>query len=298
MSITLPSSCPFDALPNELVMSIIERIPNENAKDICHLSLTSRRMYTLSLDHLYRNLFVRRPWPLLRTLCANPELGNRVRNLTWKHDFDDHDDTEENQAVFLICIRILELPEKDRLMSNATGTRRDDEFLEILLMFTPNVDTLVVADKAFWPDDKYWFTTIANHPDRFVHLKSINIHGPLSLEAIAYIFLLPSLHDFTASDLVLLDQNNKRPAWDQDIPIQTVLDPASSQVQEITLKRSVVEVPTLRYFTEACRNLKSFSYEQDINNGNNRTVRTPCKAYADFASSPWQINAAYTLQAS
>lgn len=297
MSTTPPSSCPFDALPNELVMSIIERIPNENAKDICHFSLTSRRMHTLSLDHLYRNLFVRRPWPLLRTLCANPDLGNRVRNLTWKHEFDDHHNTEENQAVFLICIRILELPEKDRLMSNATGSRRDDEFLEILMMFTPNVDTLVVADKAFWPDDRYWFTTIANHPDRFIHLRSMNIQGPLSLEAIAYIFLLPSLHDFTASDLVLLGQNNNCPAWDQDIPIQTVLDPASSQVQEITLKRSVVEVPTLRYFTEACRKLKSFSYEQDINNGNNRTARAPCVACADFTFSSLQINAAYTLQA-
>ena len=108
-------------------------------------------------------------------------------------------------------------------MSNATGTRRDDEFLEVLLMFTPNVDTLVVADKVFWPEDKYWFMTVANHPDRFVHLKSINIHGPLSLEAIAYIFLLPSLHGFTASDLVLLDQNNKRPAWDQDIPTATAM---------------------------------------------------------------------------
>jgi hypothetical protein len=264
-------------------MSIIERIPNDSAKDICHLNLTNHRMYTLSLDHLYRSVFVRRPWLLLRTLCASPELGSRVRQLTWKHGFDDRDDTKENQAILLICIRMLELSETDGLTSDTNGSRRDDEFLEILLMFTPNIDTLVVADKAFWPDDKYWFTNIANNPDRFIHLKSINIHGPLSVEAIAYLFLLPSLRDFTASDLVLARHPHyKRPVWDEIIPIRTVLDPASSRVENITLKRSVVEVPTLRYFTEACKQLKSFSYEQDINNGEISSVRNAYETCTDL----------------
>ncbi len=262
-----PSTGPFDALPNELVMSIIERIPNDNAKDLCNLSLTSRRMYALSLDHLYSSLSVRRPWPLLRTLCTSPELGDRVRKLTWKHNLDDKDDTEENRAVLLICLRMLDLEDNYGLTSDVAGPRRDDEFLEVFLMFTPNIDTLVVADRGFWPHGEYWFRTIANNPDRLLYLRSINIHGPLSVEAIAYLFLLPSLRDFTVSDLVLTRRNNhKRPIWDKFIPLQTVLDPGSSQVEKITLKRSVVEVPTLRYFTEACRNLKSFSYEQDINN--------------------------------
>ncbi|RYN18871.1 hypothetical protein AA0112_g11407 [Alternaria arborescens] len=266
MATNLPSKPGFDTLPNELVISIIERMPNDNAKDICNLSLTSRRMYTLSVDHLYKSLLVRRPWPLLRTLRSSPELANRIRDITWRHNFNDHDDTEENQAVLSSCIKLLESSHQDGLMRDSSGLRCDHEFIEILLMFTPNLRTLVIADRAFWPDGEYWFRRIANNLDRFVHLRTINIHGPLSVEAIAYLFLLPSLRNFIASDLVLPERTNNRRVWDNEIPLRTVLDPGSSQVEKIVLKRSVVEVPTLKYFTEACRDLKSFAYEQDINN--------------------------------
>ncbi|CAG5178688.1 uncharacterized protein ALTATR162_LOCUS8826 [Alternaria atra] len=266
MSTDVPRKSGFDVLPNELVISIIERMPNDNAKDICNLSLTSRRMYTLSVDHLYQSLLVRRPWPLLRTLWSSPELANRVRDITWRHNFNEHDDTEENQAVLSNCMKTLELSRQNGLICDVTGLQRDHEFIEILLMFTPHLRTLVVADRASWPDGEYWFKTIANNPARFMHLRSINIHGPLSVEAIAYLFLLPSLRDLIASDLIIPRRTGGKHVWDKEIPLRTVLDPGSSQIEKITLKRSVVEVPTLKYFTEACRELKSFAYEQDINN--------------------------------
>jgi hypothetical protein len=203
-------------------------------------------------------------------LWSSPELANRIRNITWKHNLNDHDESEENQTVISNCIKTLGWFHEDGAIYNVTGPGCDHELIEIFLMFTPHLRTLVITDRASWPDGEYWFRTIANNPDRFVHLRSINIHGPLSLEAIAYLFLLPSLRDLIASDLVLPRRTTDQRVWDYEIPLRTVLDPGSSQIEKITLKRSVVEVRTLKYFTEACRGLKSFAYEQDINNDRRR----------------------------
>ncbi|KAF1833499.1 hypothetical protein BDW02DRAFT_569931 [Decorospora gaudefroyi] len=267
-------------LPNELLIQIIEYIPNENCQDISSLSRTSRRMYTLALDHLYTSFSVTSPWLLLRTLLLKPELGKQVRKVSWKHNEVRQDHNEHYKAVLASCMRNFKLPELSEAVASGAQSpieRLYHEFLAMFLLSTPNVKTVILEPFA-WQDGLYWFKTIASHAERLPHLRTIYIHGPLRLEQTAHIFLLPSVRNITLTDLVLLHDPANIPddeytEWDNsETPLYTVLQPGTSRVEALTLKRSCIEVPILTRFTNACTTLTRFEYEHDIHNAQSRDL--------------------------
>jgi hypothetical protein len=130
-----PSSQPgLLALPNELVITIIEHIPHKDTHSISNFSVTNHRIYTLTLDHLYATISPTTPWLLLRTISGTPELAGRIRKLVWKHDATLTDDKE----ILWSCVR--------RLRARGNGVAAvlflHHEFLEIFVLFTPKVRRL------------------------------------------------------------------------------------------------------------------------------------------------------------
>ncbi|KAE8863659.1 hypothetical protein PTNB73_06866 [Pyrenophora teres f. teres] len=259
------------SLPNELILSIVERIDHESSQDLPSLSLTSRRMYMLSLDHLYGHLTVRSPWPLLRTIFLRPELASRVHKVTWRYNMKEKHDSLANRSTlfdYLDGLKIPQISSTARCNMQSAQTWFFHEFMETFVMFTPNLRKLIIKDTHAWKGNVYLFNMMAANPDRLAHLKSVHIHASLlSMEQLAHLFLLPSLRDVTATDLILLDRpEGGQLEWKSDMPLGTVLDPGSSAVENITLKRSCVGISTLGCFTAACRNLKSLSYEHEYYN--------------------------------
>ena len=260
----------FDSLPNELILSIIERIDHENSQDLRSLSLTSRRMYMLSLDHLYGHLTVWSPWPLLRTIFLRPELASRVHKVTWRYNMKEKHDSATNKSALFTSLDELRIPQISGPYCNLqrAQTWLFHEFMETFLLFTPNLHTLIIKDTYAWVGNVYLFKMMAGNSDRLAHLKNVHIHGSLlSMEQIAHLFLLPSLRHVTATDLVLLERGEgDQLEWNTEMPLHTVLDPGSSAVEHITLKRSCVGISTLTCFTAACRNLRSLAYEHEFYN--------------------------------
>ncbi|EOA83197.1 hypothetical protein ACJQWK_00188 [Exserohilum turcicum] len=270
MATELISTPGFSDLPNELVMNIIECMPIEAPKDICNFSLTSRRMHMLALDHLYNHVLVSCPWPLVRTLLNDPELAARVHQVTWKPDTDE-DYSSQNQKMLSSLLKSFKPVGLKRWSSKKQEpavTWRHHEFMNFFLMSTPIVATLVIKDTHGWRDNVYWFGGNVSETGKLQHLRSVHIHGPLCMEQTAHLFLLPSLRDITLIDLVQLERRTRDYVeWEKTIPLQTVLGPHMvSHVQNITLKRASVETQTLAYFTQACKDLKSFAYEHDVHN--------------------------------
>ncbi|KAI0569451.1 hypothetical protein Alg215_11631 [Pyrenophora tritici-repentis] len=286
------SKSPFLSLPNELILSIVERIDQENIQDLLNLSLTSRRMCMLSLDHLYGHLTVRSPWPLLRTIFLSPELASRVHKVTWRYNMKEKHDTAANKPTLFNSLDELRIPKISGAACcdmQRSQTWLFHEFMETFLMFTPNLHKLIIKDTHAWMGSVYLFKMMAANPDRLVHLKSVHIHASLlSMEQLAHLFLLPSLRKVTATDLVLLDRPEGDPLeWNSDMPLQTVLDPGSSAVENITLKRSCVGISTLGCFTAACRNLKSFAYEHEYYNDHRmRQYKLPSSSRFSTLASP------------
>jgi hypothetical protein len=272
----LASNPGFGALPNELVMAIIDCMPIENAKDIRSLSLTSRRMYMLSLDHLYNHVLVSCPWPLTRTLLHDPKLAARVHQITWNLNTAEND-SNENRKMLSRLIRSFE-PVGVKSSTNhkrLTTTWRDHEFMSFFITVTPAIETLIIKDTYGWRDNIYWFGKAVGETGALQHLRSVHIHGPLCIEQIAHLFLVRSLRNVTIIDLVQLErQNHDYVEWNDEIPLYTVLERGVSGVENIILKRACVETLTLAHFTEACRQLKSFAYEHDVHN-DLRSLRSP-----------------------
>lgn len=268
MSTELAPNASFGALPNELVMSIIDSIPIENARDTRNLSLTSRRMYMLSLDHLYNHVLVTCPWPLVRTLLHDPKLAARVQQVTWNLNTAE-DDSGEDRRMLSRLMRSFEpvgvkAPTNHKRLST---TWRDHEFMGFFITVTPAIDTLIIKDTYEWQNNVYWFGKAVSEAGTLQHLRSVHIHGPLCLEQIAHLFLVPSLRNITIIDLVQLQRRDRDYVeWKEEIPLHTVLETGVSFVENITFKRACVETQTLAYFTEACKQLKSFAYEHDIHN--------------------------------
>lgn len=276
MATELAANPGFGALPNELVMSIIDCMPIENPKDILNLSLTSRRMYLLSLDHLYSHVLVSCPWPLTRTLLHDPKLAARVQQVTWNLS-TGKDNSTENRKMLSRLMRSFEpvgvQPSIDH--ERLTATWRDHEFMAFFITVTPAIETLTIKETYGWRDNIYWFGKPVSEAGTLQNLRNVHIHGPLCLEQIAHLFRVPSLRNVTIVDIVQLErQTHDYVEWNDEIPLYTVLERGVSGVENIVLKRACVETKTLAHFTEACRQLKSFAYEHDIHN-NLRSRRSP-----------------------
>ena len=201
-------------------MNIIECLPIENPRDIRNLSLTSRRMYQLSLDHMYNHVLVSCPWPLIQKLLHNPTLAARVKQVTWNLRAADEDRGQERRNLCRL-MKSLKPPGAPSATSRPRmlSTWRDHEFMSFFITVTPAIHTLIIKDTSEWQDNIYWFHTAVGEWQALRHLRRVHIHGPLCIEQIAHLFLVRSLRDVTIVDLV---QPERTPhdylEWEKDIP--------------------------------------------------------------------------------
>ncbi|USP77854.1 hypothetical protein yc1106_05128 [Curvularia clavata] len=267
MATELASNPGFGTLPSELVMNIIEWLPIENPRDIRNLSLTSRRMYQLSLDHMYKHILVTCPWPLTQKLLHDPKLAARVQKVTWDLKTADDDGNEKRRNLCRLMRFLQTAGATSMNRPRMFLTWRDHQFMAFFITVTPAIHTLIIKDTSEWENNIYWFRQAVVEVGALQHLRRVHIHGPLCLEQIAHLFLVPSLRDVTVIDLVQLERTPENYLeWKQDTTLRTLLEPGVSFVENITLKRACVEPLVLAYFTMACKNLKSFVYETDVHN--------------------------------
>lgn len=179
----------IEALPNELLVSIIEQILSRSVKDIRSLSLTSHRMHVLSLDYLYNRILISRPLALIRTLSHNPELAARVRQVTW-NPRNDKTNISENQEDLVILGTGIDSARNTEKKQPCALWHQHESF-NVLTMHTPNLDTLTVKHTHAWIENMYRFEKIGSSATHLDNLHTVHCDGPLCMEQTGHLFLLP-----------------------------------------------------------------------------------------------------------
>ncbi|CAO2651665.1 Nn.00g042350.m01.CDS01 [Neocucurbitaria sp. VM-36] len=266
----------LDKLPNELVLMILDCLSEDTTSAILALNATNRRLHNLTLDRLYAIFPGYNFEKFLRTMALPaphgcPAHANRVKEVRWipAVRIDRHILSAEAQLAITERLRNYRIRSSAmRDVSRRFNEVRPSEqtaawYLDVFLLFVPNVERLVVLDGWQWDDHVYWFEAIVNNAMHFSRLHSVTIHGPLRIENIVPLLTLPSLRSLDLTQVIMMHYNPDRQfQWDQS-PDQAVACKlaAGSSLEHLTLRESNINTKPLIPLFKTFRALKSFSYE-------------------------------------
>ncbi|USP77855.1 hypothetical protein yc1106_05129 [Curvularia clavata] len=268
----------LSALPEELIVSILDCIETDDISTLHALGGTSRRFQRLAISRLYSKFYGEAPEQFLRTIAlSHPELADHVKEVVW---FQTYWSVSARQR----CVS----PEQRLLLANKLqNTEHNFEmsepsvdlpgrfiefdhsrephwwYLEFFLCFTPRVQKLTVWDTWLWDDHSYWFLTVSMNPHRFENLSSITVHGPQRIENVVPLLTLPSIRKLELLQVVAMRQELGRTfAWreGQGKSIADLLSSGSS-LQQLILRASSIFFPDAIVILERLNKLKSLTYE-------------------------------------
>ncbi|KAJ4356446.1 uncharacterized protein N0V89_004479 [Didymosphaeria variabile] len=280
-------------LPDELLLEILNYIDHFayawRTNSLYGLNLASRRLHALTKPYLYStfSFYAGHPCLFLRTISLNPDLASQVKGVCWDYDtsaagsfvykpgvlavkqefqLDDACDKLQNIAVQgnLIARHLVASLTLGRLHLG------DLRALEVLLMFTNNMEHLEVAETYRWDDHHYWFTPILCMPNNFLRLTSATLQGPMRSENVVGLMILPSMRCLELTQVVEMRQEQDRTLQWQDPssndPIFTgVFNQRSSNLEHLRLLDSYTQLQDVMQILRTTPSLKSFVYEHIVN---------------------------------
>ena len=197
----------MDDLPNELIIEIASYLEDPSLQStVWSLANVNRRFYSLLIRSLYTAYSSYRGEPelFLRTISSASDLGHSVKYVSWDHN-DGHRlslasktrsvSTTEQIASKLRTLGSPSAQELAPLFSHLVSAeiKFTDTFLCTLLLFTPNVKALEIANTKWWPNHTHWLKPVAENGHLFTHLTEANVCGPLRINNVLPLFTVPSL---------------------------------------------------------------------------------------------------------
>ncbi|KAF1972418.1 hypothetical protein BU23DRAFT_555215 [Bimuria novae-zelandiae CBS 107.79] len=132
-------------------------------------------------------------------------------------------------------------------------------------MFAPNVEHLGVVETYRWDDYAYWFTPLA-YGDAVSRLTSVKINGPMRLQNITILLMLPTMRLLELTQVTDMRQEYGRTfEWESQDIWENDLNESKSNIEHFHLYDSYVKVSDLKVALRAMRGLKSFVYEHTPN---------------------------------
>ncbi|KAJ4325360.1 hypothetical protein N0V94_000702 [Neodidymelliopsis sp. IMI 364377] len=264
------------ALPDELILAILDNLDLDNLQSLSSLSQTCQRLHQLTLERLYLSFPGRNSELVLRTISQSPRLANCVKEAVW------HQERRSGRQIYGIeKARIvqkldeLSVPHGTDLAEQFAKFGRHDDYwyMEVLLLFMPNVEKLTIRDSWLWDDHHYWFKSLSPffNPLCNSRLTTATLYGPLRIENIVPLLTIPSLRTLELTQVIVMRREGYRVFQWSIWPVQRLLPDksnpcgATSNLETLTLRDSFIDLVHLIPIVRAIAALKSFTYEHRPN---------------------------------
>lgn len=306
------SSTPLGLLsfPDELLLEILHLIKGTERycrmKALYGLSLASRRLHRLSNPCLYSifSFHYGIHYLFLHTISLSPDLGCYVKKVDWSHDPTRRDLYDYESGVGVLkqqfplqdaCNKLGQMAAQGSLIASQLIADLESEHLhlgdlkplEVLLMFTPNLEELGVCEAYRWDNYIYWFLPILCEPNRFSRLTSASIMGPMRLENILGLLFLPSMRHLSLEEVIEMGQEQDREFQWQTVSKSDLLNPGifnkrSSNVESLEFHCSYIGPVDILKIIRATPKLKSLFYEQQKHDLSRRHLEPPYEVLAQL----------------
>lgn len=287
------SSSSLLRLPDELLLGIFNHINGFahpwRTSSLYALSLASRRLHGITKSYLYStfSFYTGVPYKFLRTICLHSDLAVQVKVILWDYDTSQSELFFYEPGVLAVKQRWQIDDAYDKLehmaaQGNSTAQNLinhlrlgplylgDHRVLEILLMFTPNLEHLEVAETYRWDDHTFWFLPILCGHNNFSRLTSATIQGPMRAPNVLLLMFLPTMRRLELSQVVEMRQEiGRKPQWDESwggfILGPGSIDSPRSNLEHLHMLDSYNDLDEVTQLVGLTRNLKSFVYEHERN---------------------------------
>jgi hypothetical protein len=281
-------------LPDELLLEILNHIQRKlhGRRQILilkKLSLVNRRMHFLVIDRLYASCVSppgHVPYPFMRTVITNPQLGKFVQRMQLSYFFPSskygatvaNKRTVADKRQIKDGLKAMDIP---GWKAWATQCNDDDAEQEIvyatILMYTPNVAELFIDHGNLpyripkWLELLRWAVSGSHfgNTHQFSHLKKISVGGDkLQLCLLAPLFRLPSLRKLKLNGLIETSQSKEG----KPDALRRLLPLGTCPVVDFTLDTVFMNMEELSVLMHSFRELKRFylflSNEQYLDSDN------------------------------
>ena len=253
-------------LPEELLLEILTHV-NGHPPTLLALSKTSTRLHRLAAPHLYHSFPGRNSELFLRTISHSPAFAANAKTAVWHQERKTHVpliDVLEKQHI-LTRLNELAVPHGTDLAAQYAKYGKSDDYwwLEVLLLFLPNLEHVHVCESWLWDDHHYWFKSLSPffNPLSRSTLKSARLDGPMRIENIIPLLTIDTLRTLELTQVTVMRREGYRvfqwALWPED----QVLPPRSSRLEHLCLRDSYVEAETLAPIMQGIKALRSFTYE-------------------------------------
>jgi hypothetical protein len=270
----------MEALPNELLLEIINQLYLEGFDAVSDIGLVNRRLHRLTNELLYNTYSLNHGYPglFIRTLASWPAHVRCVRNLEWDCR-PIHNDALVTSDAFPLPVDLTPTERRNiekalppeslydlDILSSGLKNIGSDAYLNLFLAFTPDVRNIRVAIPSVWDYHAIWFKQALKH--QILHnLKKAYIIGPMRIRNVIPLFLLPSLRVLTL-DHVAYDRNRILPGtrydsfkWHEyDVVIQK-LEREKSWIEDFHLQNCSTDTTDIARLMTLFGHLKTFEFE-------------------------------------
>ncbi|KAF2464127.1 uncharacterized protein BDR25DRAFT_346912 [Lindgomyces ingoldianus] len=276
----------LSALPDELLLEILSHLSHCGRHEhirifstVYNLGLTNWRLRRLSNQLLYLrySFYYGHPYLFLRIISTNPYLASHLKTITWDYFTENSDHYSYRHRGYIspsneLIQKLDEGTPYAQLLATELPTlpyEGDERLLNTLLIFALNLEHLEVSETYRWDDHLYWFNPIfTRSPHAFSRLTSAVIQGPMRLENITSLLILPSMRNLELTQVCYI-RHEAEPffEWEEDPnhSFTSHLERNGSNIEHLRLRDSHIMLDDLKPVMRAIRALKSFEYNSVCN---------------------------------
>jgi hypothetical protein len=257
-----------DTLPEELLVTILDHLDApSNLQALYNLSLTNHLLHRLTIPLLYHRFPGHKSELFLRTVSHYPELGCRVKEAVWHQERKTVPRIDIIEKTHIVRrLNQLAVPQQgtDLAEQFAKFGKHDDYwYMEVLLLFMPQLEELEIRDSWLWDDHHYWFKSLSPffNPLCDSRLKKATLHGPLRIENMVPLLTIPTLRTLELTQVVVMRREGYRVFQWSIWPVDRLLAEKASNLETLTLKESYIDLEFLVPIIRGIKALQSFTYE-------------------------------------
>ncbi|KNG48233.1 hypothetical protein DDE82_005440 [Stemphylium lycopersici] len=265
----------IEALPDELLLEIIDQVHSETFKGVLALSLVNRRFHSLTRNLIYTTFSLNKGDPALfiRTLASFPELARCVKVVDWDCSkirntlvtsdvFEFPEDLTQVERRNIMDISTLNDYADIASLNEQLSSLGSDFCLSFLLSFTPKVHTLNVTIPSKWNYHAIWFRQ-APTSQILNNLHTATVTGPMRIQNVVPLFSLPSLRSLTL-DLVRISRDRILAGvpyeWHNNNEAFERLQREGSRVEDFHLPNCSTDTADIARLLKLFHGLKQFEF--------------------------------------
>ena len=256
----------LDTLPEELILTIIDHLNDlDSLQSLSNLNRTSHRLHRLTSERLYHRFLGRNSELALRTLSQTPGLARYVKEAVWHQERRTRPHIDVIEKTHIIQkLNQLTVPHGTDLAEQFAKLGHHDDYwyMEVLLLFMPNLESLTICHSWLWDDHHYWFKSLSPffNPLSNSKLTIATLYGPLRIENIIPLLTITSLTTLSLTQVVVMRREGYRVFQWSVWPVERLLANGSN-LSHLTLRESYIELEDLIPIFRNIKALKSFTYE-------------------------------------